>query len=148
VDTASVNYQCSLSSLVDEFRLSGAELKALAQAVLILYGEALNNGSTASDFLRKRNGALGLSPEVSALLIHYWDINLKKVTQYLVSKIVVKNRLVDLDWSFGVIASADDLDHVGKTFLQLRLTFESEHDGRKTHFLEMSVDQFYQFLAW
>lgn len=108
---------------------------------------ALNNGSTSNVSLRKRNGVLGLSPKVSALLIHYWDINQQKIAQYLVSKIIAKNRLVDLDWSFGVTASTDDLDHVGKTFLQLKLTIDSEQDGRKTHFLEMSVDQFYQFLA-
>lgn len=107
----------------------------------------MNNGSTASDFLRKRSSALGLSSSVSQLLIQQWDLNQQKIAQYLVSKIIAKNRLVDLDWSFGVTASTDELDHVGKTFLQLKLTIDSEQDGRKTHFLEMSVDQFYQFLA-
>lgn len=108
---------------------------------------ALNNGSTSSDYIRKRSGAWSLSSTISQLLIQAWDTKQKKIANYLVSKIIAKNKLVDLDWSFGVTASTEELDHVGKTFLQLKLTVDSERDGRKTHFLEMSVDQFYQFLA-
>lgn len=90
---------------------------------------------------------MSLSSTISQLLVQAWEAQQKKIANYLVSKIIAKNKLVDLDWSFGVTASTEELDHVGKTFLQLKLTVDSEREGRKTHFLEMSVDQFYQFLA-
>lgn len=84
---------------------------------------------------------------VSQSLISTWDISQKKISKHLVSKIIAKNRLVDLDWSFGVTASSEELDHVGKTFLQLKLTVDCEREGLRTHFIEMQVDQFYHFLA-
>lgn len=62
---------------------------------------------------------------------------------------------MDLDWSFGVTASSDDCNRIGKTYIQLKLSIEEDNindneqnkQNRKTIFLELSVEQFYKFLA-
>ena len=58
------------------------------------------------------------------------------------------NQLVDMDWVFGVTASSDSCNEVGKTYLQLKLTFDQNvGDGGKHMHLEMTVDQFFAFLS-
>jgi hypothetical protein len=107
----------------------------------------LNSGSTSSEYLRKRSQQVGLSSTVTQEIIQTWNNFEKKIGKYLISKVLSKNRLVDLDWSFGVTSSTEEQDHVGKTFLQLKLVIDDDEQGRRVTFLEMSVDQFYQFLA-
>jgi hypothetical protein len=107
----------------------------------------LNSGSTSSEYLRKRSQQVGLSNTVTQEIIQTWNNFEKKIGKYLISKVLSKNRLVDLDWSFGVTSSTEEQDHVGKTFLQLKLVIDDDEQGRRVTFLEMSVDQFYQFLA-
>ena len=106
----------------------------------------LNNGASL-DYLRKSAIGFGLTPEVTQILCGAWGGYTAKIANHLCNKIITKNRLIDLDWSFGVTAASDDCDHVGKTYLQLKLTVDEDHTGPKDIFLELSLDQFYQFLA-
>lgn len=75
-----------------------------------------------------------------------WKRNAVHVATSLLSRAVTNNQLVDMDWIFGVTAASDDCNHVGKTFLQLKLTLES-NTGRRVVLIELSLEQFYQFLA-
>ena len=52
-----------------------------------------------------------------------------------------------MDWNFGVTAASDDINNVGRTFLQLKLTLESGGGGLDVVFMELSLEHFYQFLA-
>jgi hypothetical protein len=64
----------------------------------------------------------------------------------VLGKTVSANRLIDMDWNFGVTAASSDCDSIGKPFLQLKLTID-EGNGPKDRFVELSLDQFYQFLT-
>ena len=75
-----------------------------------------------------------------------WKVQAVGIATNLLSKSLTNNQLIDMDWVFGVTASSDDCDHVGKTFLQLKLTLENV-SGRKVVVMELTLDQFYQFLA-
>jgi hypothetical protein len=100
-----------------------------------------------ANYLKIRCEALELQESTTKLIIKLWRSKSSKIANHLCSKIVSKNKLVDLDWSFGVTAGSDDCDHVGKTYLQLKLTLDHESEGRKIVFLELTLEQFYQFLA-
>ena len=85
---------------------------------------------------------------VVSALMKVWKARSVSVATSLLSKALSNNQLVDMDWVFGVTAASDDCDHVGKTFLQLKLVLESSGGGgRRTVVMELSLDQFYQFLA-
>ena len=43
------------------------------------------------------------------------------MTKAAISKTLMMNELVDMEWKFGVTASSDDKAQVGSTFLQLKL---------------------------
>jgi hypothetical protein len=51
-----------------------------------------------------------------------------------------------MDWSFGVTTATDECDQVGKTFLQVKFKIGGAN-GAQDIFLELSLEQFYQFLA-
>ncbi|KAK3273013.1 hypothetical protein CYMTET_18723 [Cymbomonas tetramitiformis] len=55
-------------------------------------------------------------------------------------------KLVDLDWKFAVTASSDELQVVGGSLLQLKMSLDTG-DGKIEHVaMEMTLPQFYQFL--
>lgn len=55
------------------------------------------------------------------------------------------NRVVDVDWKFGVTAASSEKSQVGKTFLLLKITIDSGNGLKNIH-MEMSLSQFYAFL--
>jgi COMM domain containing 7 len=93
-----------------------------------------------------RSTELGLSEGIVQVLSKLWKKRAVQVATSLLAKAMTNNQLVDMDWVFGVTAASDDCDHVGKTFLQLKLTLNGEL-GRQVVLMELSLDQFYQFLA-
>ena len=58
-------------------------------------------------------------------------------------------RLVDLEWKFGVTAASSESGaaHAGKTFLQLKLVLDAPGGGLEAVYLELTLNQFYEFLA-
>lgn len=86
--------------------------------------------------------------QVVKLAAKKWAANRGRITISSLSKTLKANQLVDMDWSFGVTASNDSYDEIGKTFLQLKLTFDRDVGVHgRFMFLELTVDQFFQFLA-
>eukprot|EP01040_Poterioochromonas_malhamensis_P007360 gene7360-7941_t len=146
LNATNYDYQGELSESAGKFDLPPATFKVVAQGVLVLLNDVLNNGASL-DYLRKSAIGFGLTTEVTQLLCGAWGGYTAKIANHLCNKIITKNRLIDLDWSFGVTAASDDCDHVGKTYLQLKLTIDDDASGAKDIFLELSLDQFYQFLA-
>lgn len=171
LNATNYDYQGELSESAGKFDLPPATFKVVAQGVLVLLndGESINylsphilislipsrsvsniivlNNGASLDYLRKSAIGFGLTTEVTQLLCGAWGGYTAKIANHLCNKIITKNRLIDLDWSFGVTAASDDCDHVGKTYLQLKLTIDDDASGAKDIFLELSLDQFYQFLA-
>jgi hypothetical protein len=106
------------------------------------------NNSYGLQRVGERCTELGLKAETVSALMKVWKARSVSVATSLLSKALSNNQLVDMDWVFGVTAASDDCDHVGKTFLQLKLVLEgSGGGGRRTVVMELTLDQFYQFLA-
>lgn len=91
--------------------------------------------------------SLGISSSSASTISQVWETKASKLTNLLLSKTLESNKLIDMDWSFGVTASSDDFDQVGKTFLQVKVKVDTGNEGIKDIFFELSLDQFYSFLA-
>lgn len=115
--------------------------------IFIPYNLSVLSRGMEISYLKSRCEDLELREDTVKQIAGIWRENSSKIANYLCSKVISKNRLVDMDWSFGVTAGSDDCDHVGKTYLQLKLTLDHDLEGRKIVFLELTLDQFYQFLA-
>ena len=97
--------------------------------------------------LAKNCYTLQLSVEAVGTIVACWQEQAGRMASTLLSRTIKANQLIDLDWSFGVTASSDDCNHLGKTYLQLKFTIDSGDRGCEDVFLELSLDQFYQFLG-
>lgn len=96
--------------------------------------------------IEERCTEIGFSNDSKKVVSIVWQERLVDITTSLLSKSITNNKLVDMDWSFGISSSSDDCNNVGKTFLQLKLQLENQ--GKlQTVFIELSLEQFYQFLA-
>ena len=56
------------------------------------------------------------------------------------------NKVIDVDWKFGVTASTSEKDKVGTSYLHLKFSIQDDNSQVKTVYLEMSLPQFYSFL--
>eukprot|EP01031_Cornospumella_fuschlensis_P030137 gene30137-36406_t len=126
--------------------ISGPQFRQLSQGLIILLQSLLENGADSNN-LKERCVSLGLTASAITTISSCWNAWAGKIATHLVSKVIAQNKLVDLDWTFGVTASSDDCDHVGKTYLQLKLTLEQDNGKKRPVFMELTLDQFYQFLA-
>lgn len=97
--------------------------------------------------LEERCITLNLSVPAISIITKLWKKKASAIASSLLARTISNNQLIDLDWSFGVTAASDDCDHVGKTFLQIKLTVDRGAEGHKAIFMELSLEQFYQFLA-
>lgn len=57
------------------------------------------------------------------------------------------NQLVDVSWRFGLTAGNNSVRQVGDSFLQLALQLDRGGSERQTVHVELSLPQFYSFLA-
>lgn len=106
---------------------------------------AVEEGTSSQQFENKCK-EIGYSKEVTDAMTSVWISQAVTVASSLLQRAMTNNQLVDMDWIFGVTASSDDFNHVGKTFLQLKLTLAGS-ECSKVVLIELSLEQFYQFLA-
>ena len=103
-------------------------------------------GGVSAGQLEKVCQDAGIGGEQAAIILAVWNEYSQRIVISVLGKTVSANRLIDMDWNFGVTAASSDCDSIGKPFLQLRLTID-EGSGTRDRFVELSLDQFYQFLT-
>lgn len=65
------------------------------------------------------------------------------------------NKVVDMEWTFGVTAASSEVEAVGGTYLQLKLVIDkgvgsgedSDASREEAVHMELTLPQFYEFLA-
>ena len=96
--------------------------------------------------MKKKCTELDLSRDVTQAIVDTWLSQSRAISLQLLQRIVTQNKLLDVDWNFGVTSASSECDHVGKTFLQLKLVI-AQDQSTKTIFLELSLDHFFSLLA-
>lgn len=149
----SKNFQTSLEEFAGTGALSPAALKASTRGLIVLFESGMREGWSAGQ-IHTECSRVDLSEEVSTILRLEWARNASHIASKLLAKTIAANELVDMDWSFGVTASSNDCDQMGKTYLQMKLTIRNDDDATTTGiggvrdvFVELSLDQFYSFLS-
>jgi COMM domain containing 7 len=142
------DFQVGLSAFAESNKVDTKALKVLVRGMLLFLQNGIREGWNASQ-LENRCVTLGIDAKVIAVIVDRWQQSSTQMVASILSRTVGANRLIDMDWSFGVTASTDDCDQVGKTFLQLKLTLENggREGGHSVHFLELSLDQFYHLIG-
>jgi hypothetical protein len=146
IDPVHSNFQSGLSAFVETHQINAGQMRSCAQSLIIFLQEAMKGGYNMVQ-LEERCLTLNLATGVITIITKLWKKKSSSIATSLLARTLSNNQLIDLDWSFGVTAASDDCDHVGKTFLQIKLTVDRGAEGPKEIFMELSLEQFYSFLA-
>ncbi len=73
-------------------------------------------------------------------------MNYVAICRSMVGQTFMINKLVDMEWKFGVTAASSEIKKLGNSFLQLKLVVSKGNDATEDIFMEMSLPQFYTFL--
>ena len=152
------NLMSSVSEFAQKHGVKGTKaLKTMLRSLLVFFKGCLRQSLTPSqvkcDFV-----ALGVSEEAAAAIGEAWKVNFVSLSRSMMGKIFMVNELIDVEWKFGVTGSTDEIEQVGETFLQLKLLVDKPSPGddddnnnpgkQRQHIaLELTLDQFYKFLA-
>uniref|UniRef100_A0A6U6CFY0 COMM domain-containing protein n=1 Tax=Guillardia theta TaxID=55529 RepID=A0A6U6CFY0_GUITH len=117
----------SLRGLLNFFK--GAARKYLSQALI------------QEDMMR-----FGFDENRAKIVASSWQAHFLALSRGIAGQTLVVNKLVDMDWRFGVTSSSSELKQVGRTFLQLRLQLDKGNGAIETTNMELSLPQFYEFL--
>lgn len=88
---------------------------------------------------------LGLAEDRASFFQQQWESNQVNMSKGILSNTLMVNRLIDMDWKFGVTAASSELNKLGSTFLQVKLVLDKGYTTEEVH-MELSLSQFYSFL--
>eukprot|EP00003_Mantamonas_plastica_P015010 TRINITY_DN25700_c0_g1_i1.p1 TRINITY_DN25700_c0_g1~~TRINITY_DN25700_c0_g1_i1.p1 ORF type:complete len:171 (+),score=51.17 TRINITY_DN25700_c0_g1_i1:114-626(+) len=134
----------NVAEFCDNHGIKQSALKnSLKASILFFKGAVSSNVSTSQLRTHLSNNAI---PEGHIdVICDLWKANFTALCRAVISKTLMVNKLIDMDWKFGVVASSSELESDGNTFLQLKLTVENGNKAEEV-FMELSLDQFYHFL--
>ncbi|KAL9646999.1 hypothetical protein ABK040_013853 [Willaertia magna] len=134
----------ALTPLSQNCNISVHKLANLIRSLTVFLQAAIGKNLKV-DLIEQDCTNLGLSEDKSQIISQLWKKYFVAISRGVFSQNLTINPLIDMDWRFGVTASSSELNEVGTTFLQLRLTID-EGGLKKDVFLEMTLQQFYDFL--
>uniref|UniRef100_UPI00358EDF5B COMM domain-containing protein 7 n=1 Tax=Myxine glutinosa TaxID=7769 RepID=UPI00358EDF5B len=122
---------------------SGSSLIHLT-AILLLARDA-NRKNLTGEKLTEQLKKNGLSEEQALRFTDQWNPKAWSLSPKLGYQGVTTNRLVDMEWRFGVSAGSSEVKQAGNLFLQLKLVVKK---GGKVEnvYMELTMPQFYNFL--
>jgi len=119
-------------------------VKSQVKTLLTVVRGALRYNATAKNLFEDLM-QLGMAQDRSKLIAKYYNQNYVAMSRTAIGQTLMVNKLVDLDWKFGVTIGSNQQRQVGSTFLQLKLVLDK---GEKTEniYMELTLEQFYKFL--
>ena len=136
----------TVSAFAGKHGISGKIVKACMRGFLVYVQQALQQSRTPTQV----ESDLKLYGVQHAQTIgNLWKAHFMALSRSVIAKTLTVNDLVDMQWRFGATASSDELESIGSTFLQLKLTISSSasEGEREQVFMELSLPQFYEFLG-
>ena len=147
INSLALDVGSEVTRLASDSGMKASILRGAISEVVGFYSQGQNSGWTAAK-LGEHLKSTSCPDHISEVIVRVWQENQGRITASSLTKTLKANQLVDMDWVFGVTASSDSCNEVGKTYLQLKLTFDQDvGDGGKHMHLEMTVDQFFAFLS-
>ncbi len=146
IDASSIDFAAEVADISATCGQKPGIIKSLFRELLMEFQTVMKGGKGVGQLETRLISSLDMPQDIASGVCTIWRENQGRISSSLLSKTLKANALVDLDWNFGVTASTSELDRSGSAYLQLKMTVD-KGDGTKDIFLELSVDQFYNFLS-
>ncbi|XP_015249066.1 PREDICTED: COMM domain-containing protein 7 [Cyprinodon variegatus] len=88
---------------------------------------------------------LGLNEEKAAHFSLQWGEHYAALSRLAVGQTLMVNKLLDMEWKFGVTVGTSEIQKVGNVFLQLKLVVRKGNSTENVY-MELTLPQFYNFL--
>jgi hypothetical protein len=134
-----------LSKFVQQNSLSLPTVKACVRALFNFLRGCLQR-SLNSVHVREDLVQMGLTGSVVNYLPAQWALHYSTLSATLIGSTFLVQRLLDMEWRFGVTMSNNEMRQVGTTFLQLKLVLDKGQGVTQDVYLELTLPQFYHFL--
>merc|ERR1719419_1046189 len=144
----SLSDQSLLNERVQAFaEEQGVKAKALMNLATslqtVLRGAVLYNVSGSA--LQEDLMLLGLTESTAAQICSTWQQHYVSLNTKAALSTLKTNRLLDMEWNFGVAVASDTSSNLGTTFLHLQLVIDEAGARRKVN-MELTLSDFYVFL--
>ena len=144
--TAGAKLLEEVRGFADAHHVNARALKNLVRSMLLFFQGALRHNLTpahvASDL-----AAVGLKAGAAAIVSQQWAASVSGLAAAVATQALSVDRLVDMEWRFGVTASTSELKSVGATFLQLKLMLQKrDGSGTEAVHMELTLPQQVNFL--
>ncbi|XP_071229453.1 COMM domain-containing protein 7-like [Salvelinus alpinus] len=144
-----------LSEFAEENGMSAGPLRNLMKSCMLLPHGALKKNLTA-DQVKEDLFALGFNDSKTAHfsqqkkcncsnIFFQWSSHYPVLSRLAVGQTLMVNKLVDMEWKFGVTFRTSELQKVGNIFLQLKLVIRKGNSTENVY-VELTLPQFYNFL--
>lgn len=131
--------------LANTHEINLSALKATLRGLLLFFKGAARKHLTKA-LVHEDLLTFGLGEEQAAAVALLWHRHLLSLSSSIADHALQVNKLLDIDWRFGVSSSSSELQQVGRTFLQLRLQLDRGGSQTQTTAMELTLPQFYEFL--
>ncbi|KAJ6240240.1 comm domain-containing protein [Anaeramoeba flamelloides] len=142
----------SIEKLAKIYSLNSSALTSPFRGALFFFNLSLKKKLMPSS-IKKDLETFGLSEDISQKISDQWKKNFLSLSRIIGHQTLNVNRLIDMDWRFGVTASSDDLSSIGSTYLQLKFIIDNESGQSNKKYeveglhVELDLPQFYDFLT-
>ena len=121
-------------------------LRNVARGLIVFFKGAVKHNLQGPQ-VAEDCAALGISDAAAEVIRSKWEESFASLATAQVTKTIMANQVVDMEWKFGVTAASDEVAQVGSTFLHLKLVVDRGNGQREDIFMELSLPQFYQFMG-
>lgn len=127
--------------------IDNVSLKSIVRALVLISRKASKECWTVAQLTTAYESA-GVNDTVVNLIISNWRKRHDKKYYQTINRVEVVNvtHVIDLEWSFGMSLASNELDEINVPFVQLNFLHLGDNQ-KATSMIEMTLDQFYSFLA-
>ncbi|XP_061552072.1 COMM domain-containing protein 7 isoform X1 [Phycodurus eques] len=133
-----------LSDFAGENRMSAGPLKNLMKSIIFVPQGAMKRNLTAEQ-LKEDLQTLGLHEDKAAHFSQQWAEHRAALCRLAAQQTLTVNRLVDMEWKFGVTVGTSEIHKMSNIFLQLKLVVQ-KGNATENLYMELNLPQFYNFL--
>jgi hypothetical protein len=120
-------------------------VKNISRAVLMFFKGALRS-NMSHVHVKEDLETIGIDGGIINKIVAVWRDNYGELSSTLVGNTLQINKLLDMEWRFGITVANKELHNVGSTFLQVKLTLDKGNNQNDEVFMELTLPQFYQLL--
>uniref|UniRef100_A0A7S2DBL4 COMM domain-containing protein n=1 Tax=Octactis speculum TaxID=3111310 RepID=A0A7S2DBL4_9STRA len=146
VDPNGSAFQERLGLFAQENSVDVPVLRNVVRGLIILFRGASKQNLLPSQ-LTSDCVKLNLKQECVTAITNSWQIRHAALASVQMTKTLAANQLVDMEWKFGVTAASSEIAQIGSTFLHMKLVIDRGNGSREDVFMELSLPQFYEFMA-